>query len=346
MPTEENRRSRTVEPKAPSWLRAGMRTLDAVLPPLAARLGERLFLTPPRHQAPPREHEALANAASFHIPFRGRRLRAWRWGGGGEPVLLVHGWGGRGGQLAAFAPALVEAGLPVVAFDGPAHGRSDGRLASAPDFAEAIRAVAAHLGGIRGIVAHSMGALSTVVALRKGLRAEAVVFVGPSLGPRGFLRIFGETVGLSKATQTAVARRLEERFGVDFESYDVRDDCATMTIPLLVVHDRRDTDVGSEQGEAIAGAWPGAELLLTDGLGHRRILRDAEVVRRVAGFLAASLSLPGAGEAGLGRGNGPCATPGCSRLACPSWEPVGQLCASCALAADLFDRSARQALVL
>ena len=289
MPIEENRKSRTAPPRAASWRRAGIRALDAVLPALAARLGERLFLTPPRHPAPPREHEALANAVSFHVPFRGQRLRAWRWGGSGEPVLLVHGWGGRGGQLAAFTPALLEAGLPVVAFDGPAHGRSDGRLASAPDFAEAIRAVAAHLGGVRAIVAHSMGALSTVAALRSGLRSGAVVFVGPSLGPRGFLRIFGETAGLSKATQTAVARRLEARFGVDFESYDVREDCATMTIPLLVVHDRRDAEVGSEQGEAIAGAWPGAELLLTDGLGHRRILRDAEVVRRVASFLGANL---------------------------------------------------------
>jgi hypothetical protein len=42
-------------------------------------------------------------------------------------------------------------------------------------------------------------------------------------------------------------------------------------------------------GAAIAAAWPGAELVTTEGLGHRRILRDPAVVARVTDFLAADL---------------------------------------------------------
>ena len=37
-------------------------------------------------------------------------------------------------------------------------------------------------------------------------------------------------------------------------------------------------------GEAL-GAVPGAELLATDGLGHRRVLRDPGVLAAVASFL-------------------------------------------------------------
>ncbi len=319
----------TAEPKAPGWLRATLPALAAVAPGLAARIGERLFLTPPRHAAPERERAALAAAVPFHVPFRGGRLRAWRWGGPGAPVLLVHGWGGRAGQMAAFAPPLLEAGLSVVAFDGPGHGRSDGRLSSAPDFAQAIQAVAARLGGARAVIAHSMGAPSTVLALGDGLALEAAVFVGPSVGPRGFLRLFGRALGLSEAMRAAIARRLETRFG-RFEEYDLRNETGVMTLPLLVVHDRRDAEVAWEQGEAIAHAWPGAELVTTDGLGHRRILRNPAVVRRAAAFLAERL-------------NARCTAPGCDRPVCPSWDGGGRLCASCAVAADLFDRSARQA---
>ncbi len=320
------------EPKVPAWLRAALPALAAVAPPLAARIGERLFLTPPRHPAPERERAALATAVPFDVPFRGGRLRAWRWGGTGAPVLLVHGWGGRAGQMAAFAPPLVEAGLSAVAFDGPAHGHSDGRLSSAPDFAVAIQAVAARVGGVRAVVAHSMGAPSTVLALGQGLTLEAAVFVGPSVGPRGFLRLFGLALGLSETTRAAIARRLEARFGGRFEEYDVRNETSGMTLPLLIVHDRRDGEVAWEQGEAIAHAWPGAELVTTDGLGHRRILRDPAVVMRAAAFLAERLSAH-------------CAAPGCDRPVCPSWDGEGRLCASCAVATDLFARAARQALL-
>lgn len=60
--------------------------------------------------------------------------------------------------------------------------------------------------------------------------------------------------------------------------------------PTLVVHDRHDKEVRWEDGAAIAGAWPGATLLTTEGLGHRRILRDAGVIDQVVRFLAQRLS--------------------------------------------------------
>ena len=38
-------------------------------------------------------------------------------------------------------------------------------------------------------------------------------------------------------------------------------------------------------GAAIAGAWPGARLVTTTGLGHRRILRDERVVSQAVAFV-------------------------------------------------------------
>jgi hypothetical protein len=55
-------------------------------------------------------------------------------------------------------------------------------------------------------------------------------------------------------------------------------------VPMLIVHDNSDREVEVHQALKIAEAHPGAELLLTDGLGHARILRDPAVVDAIAAF--------------------------------------------------------------
>ena len=55
---------------------------------------------------------------------------------------------------------------------------------------------------------------------------------------------------------------------------------------LLVVHDENDREVPIACGEAIANAWPGAELVRTRGLGHQRILRDATTLQTITRFVA------------------------------------------------------------
>ena len=50
--------------------------------------------------------------------------------------------------------------------------------------------------------------------------------------------------------------------------------------------DRDDDEVAWTDGAAIAEAWPGARLVTTTGLGHRRILRDAQVVSQAVSFVS------------------------------------------------------------
>ena len=60
--------------------------------------------------------------------------------------------------------------------------------------------------------------------------------------------------------------------------------------PTLVVHDRGDAFTPVTDGEAVAAAWPSTRLRLTDGLGHRRLLRDPDVVAEVVDFAGARQS--------------------------------------------------------
>jgi pimeloyl-ACP methyl ester carboxylesterase len=266
--------------------RPAIATLSALAPSLAARLAERLFLTPPRHPVPTRERDALARARRSVVQLDGVPLTTWTWGHG-PVVLLVHGWGGRGAQLAGFVEPLVAAGCSVVTFDAPGHGVSPESRSSIVAFVDAIRAIDRALGPVDGVIAHSIGAAAAARALYEGLRAQAAVFIAPPADLILQSHTLLESLGFGRPARELMQARIEHRFGVVWAALDVRSYAAGMATPLLVVHDRDDNEVPWQDGAIIARDWPGAEWSLTGGLGHRRILRDASVIRDVTAFVAA-----------------------------------------------------------
>ena len=319
---EKSTNGRSGAPRAPWVHRAGLAALSRLAPGAAARTAARMFMTPPRFAAPPRERAALHAGEPLEVRFGGGRLRAWRFGEG-PPVLLVHGWGGRAGQMAALVPALRDAGLAPVALDAPAHGASPGRTASVPAFAEAVAAAVDAIGA-RAAVAHSMGAAGVGFAVSRGLRLDAAVFLAPPRTPWAFVDAFCAALELSPSVGERMVRRIERRVGVPRAELDLAAAGRGAALPLLVVHDVRDQEIPHAEGAAVAAAWPGARLLTTDGLGHRRILRDGRVAGAAAAFLAAHLAR--------------CAT--CGRIAALG-EGDRARCEGCALAEELYDRGAR-----
>jgi pimeloyl-ACP methyl ester carboxylesterase len=212
-------------------------------------------------------------------------------------VLLVHGWGGYGAQLASFVPALTEAGYRAIAIDGPAHGESDGRRTNLLEFAEVVLVVAEKVGPLAGVVAHSFGGAATALAISRGLRPGRVVFVGPAADPVMATRRFAAALGLPEPALRAMRSRLESKVGVEFEALRIPRLVAGFDVPLRVVHDREDPEVPWEEGSTIAAAWPGAEFITTHGLGHYRILHDAQVIAGAVGFLGGSEIMPPRGSA-------------------------------------------------
>jgi pimeloyl-ACP methyl ester carboxylesterase len=304
-------------PVAPLPIRLALAALGTVSPSLAGRAGARLFLTPHAGRARP---DLPAGGERFVVRAGREVLRAWRYGQG-PAVLLVHGWAGRPEQLAPFVEPLRAAGCAPVLFDAPAHGGSTGRVTSGLGFAEAVSAVAGAVGA-RAAIAHSLGGFGVAWALASGLALDAAVLVAPPRGPVDFFRRFCDALALSPDVRDATRARLARRLGVAVEDVDVARRVGAT--PLLVIHDRHDREVPWSDGDAIARAWPGAALVSTSGLGHRRILRDGAVGARASAFVLDRL-----------------ARCGCGRLACEPGDPPG--CAQCALERHLVDRPSRWA---
>lgn len=267
--------------------RIGLRTSALVAPAFAGMWAERLFLTPPKPRYPSAEVFDLLEARQSYVLHRNRDIATWSWGAREAPaVLLAHGWGGRATQMRAFVAPLLAAGYRVIAYDQPAHGLSDGRLTGLPDFAEVLAEVARHHGGVRAVIAHSLGGPAAAIAGARGLPLERVVLVSPPSDLVGYSRRFARWFAIPERVRRAMQAAIEERFGVRWADLELARVAAHLRAEALVVHDHHDTMVPWRHGAAVAQHWPRARLMSTRGLGHGRILEDETVTRAAADFIA------------------------------------------------------------
>jgi len=214
------------------------------------------------------------------------RQRAWT-GGDGPLVFFQHGWEADSADLATLAEAVMARGARVCLIDGPAHGESEGSTATLLDFAAGLGTAARTFGQPDAVAAHSMGLPACVIAMRRhGLAPSRVAGIaGPDSLPAN-VRYQGGHMGMS---ETAIRRLLEAvsfRLGEPADGLSIVREAHALTAQALIVHGRGDVITPPEAGERIAAAWPGAELVMFDGLGHRAVLRHPDVVTRVSGFLA------------------------------------------------------------
>jgi pimeloyl-ACP methyl ester carboxylesterase len=270
------------------FARLFFRALQPIAPEQTAAWAERLFFTPPQARLSPRQRAVLEHGAPFTLQTGGRRVTGWSWGRGGSPtVFLMHGWGSRGGRLARFVGPLVAAGYRVVTHDAPGQGASDPGLTSMPEYARAFRAVADAAGPVHAVIAHSMGASATALAMAQGLAVPRAVFLAPVANPAAYVGPFAAALGLSPEIVRRLRERSERRIAFRWADLDipalVRD--REFDIPLLIFHDREDRVVPWSDGVAIAAAWRGAELVGVTGLGHRGIVGDSGVVARTVEFV-------------------------------------------------------------
>jgi len=261
--------------------------LGTVAPGPTAAIAWRLFWnlgTPERVH--PRDAAVHARARRSELVYGARRVAVYEWGEG-PVVLLVHGWRSRASRLSAIVEALAQ-DHTVVAFDAPGNGDSPGERTTALEYAAIVAMLSDRYGGFETLVAHSIGVIASVMAIRDlGADTGSLVTVAGMHDFDHVIESFGRQAGLPKG----VLERFRERF-VEWGQPIMGDvDRRLLTelppdrqLPMLVVHDRSDREVHVEQAERIAAAHPGAELLLTDGLGHARILRDPAVVDAIAAF--------------------------------------------------------------
>jgi pimeloyl-ACP methyl ester carboxylesterase len=265
--------------------RAMFRVLWQVVPRHAVERAMRVMLTPPRHPFSDAELLALEEASLLPVPMMSGRIVAWRWGRAADPaVVLVHGWGGRGTQLRGLVAPLLAQGFSVVTYDAPGHGMTGGNESSLPHMLHGLNAVLDHLGPVHAIVAHSVGAAVTAAALARRPAINCAVLIAPPASLAAHSRRIAEALQWPEAMRAATQRRIEYRFGMKWSEFEA--ERAAGDQPLLVIHDREDSEVPFHEGRRHLANWPRSRLLATSGLGHRRVLKDPGVIMAAVDFVA------------------------------------------------------------
>jgi pimeloyl-ACP methyl ester carboxylesterase len=158
-------------------------------------------------------------------------------------------------------------------------------MSSMIELARALLAVADAQGPFDAAVAHSLGAAATTLALTQGLTLGAAAFLAPAADPAAWTIAFARALGFNAKVIDGMKRRSERRLRFQWDGLHVADLARRQSARLLVLHDREDETIPWGDGQAVAAAWPGAELVTTTGLGHRDIARDLDVVRRAVAFV-------------------------------------------------------------
>ncbi len=276
---------------ATRWLRWALGVSERVWPPLAVRGAYRLFGTPLPPKWLHRRQPALAQWRATAWAFENASITLYQPPPAphGPTVLLLHGWGGHAAQMLPLAQALAAQGLRPVLVDLPAHGRSRGTTSNLPQFARAIEYLTARLQQqgheVRAAVAHSLGANALAYAAARGLPVQRLVMLAPPASPHAYTRLFAAVFGLSEDTRSRLQHRVEAREGILMRQFEPAAVGPRVAQPTLIVHDREDRINRFADAEAYRDAMPDAQLLETAGLGHTRLLRDAQVLQAVADHL-------------------------------------------------------------
>jgi pimeloyl-ACP methyl ester carboxylesterase len=261
-------------------------SLGRIAPALMGRWAYRLWFRTRRFPESAAGRRIAGQAGRETLQVDGLPVAIYRWGAG-PMVLFVHGWSGRGSQVAAFVEPLLRAGFQVLAVDAPGHGETPGDSTNILECAAVLRAVEHAYGPLHGAITHSFGGMVLAYTMQHGLRVERVVSLSAPATVEFLVDGFAQTLSMPRAVIENLRRRMEQRFDNNFWArISTVNNVRNLTVPALVIHDANDVSVPWQQGEMIAAAWPGARFMKTQGLGHGRILRDHAVVEAAVAFIS------------------------------------------------------------
>lgn len=229
----------------------------------------------------------MADMASKSVlEVNGVPVRIWQWGTVGPTILFVHGYTGRGTQVAAFVEPLLAKGFKVVSFDAPAHGETPGKIGDVYKQYDVLAAVFRQFGPFHGIITHSFGGVTLGLQDKKDFADSRVVLLSIPKDCTTILDIYKRTFGVSDAVIDIFLVRLKKEYGDR-----VVDDLTVMNNThkygpnTLIVHDEDDADFPVESGETVANSIAGSTFIKTKGLGHIKVLYDDQVVNAVINFM-------------------------------------------------------------
>lgn len=266
--------------------------MERLVPAIANRFFAFLFFTPIGYSTPEKELKSENFAEKFILSVDGMRIHCYRWGESTKTILMVHGWAGRATQFRRFVKPFLKEGYQVVGFDGPAHGKSNGKSTNLNEFLKVIQALKNKFNNIDGIIAHSFGGVASIYAIAEGLSVRNLVTIASPTIADEIINTYLKALGGSAKTGELFKEFVIRKFGKPLEEFSSL--ALIKQVPsnlnVLLVHDEDDQEVSMDHPNELIRIFPRARLYRTSGLGHTRILRNNEVISEVVTFICSHSS--------------------------------------------------------
>jgi pimeloyl-ACP methyl ester carboxylesterase len=254
---------------------------------LTTRLAAKIFATPFKITPPERELMMRQSAKSnlLSIDNIKKKIMVYTYGYSKRKILLVHGWSGRGTQLYNIADKVLENKMMVISFDGPAHGLSSGKSTSIIEFIICIRQLEKKYGPFDAAIGHSFGGMALLNAVSQGLKIDNLVIIGADNSIDEIIKSEVKKYSLKPIIGEKLVKLLNKQLGVNIKDYSSENASKNVDTPTLVINDSEDKYVDVSSAFAIRQNLKYGELLMTNGLGHHKILKDPTIIQRIIDFI-------------------------------------------------------------
>lgn len=271
------------------YIRAKFKILSSISKKKAAEKAFELFCTPQS-----RNTKALPlvfkNAEKLQFRFQQFQIAGYRCNKGApQKALIVHGFESSVVNFDRYANALIKKGYEVLAFDAPAHGRSTGRQVNAMIYYELLKFVYKSYGPVQTFIAHSFGGLVTSMFLAETQHnaSTRLVLIAPATETQTAINRFFHFTGISdEEVKNEFDRIITSVGGHPVAWFSITRAMKNIKARVLWIHDKDDKITPVTDAYKLKKAnYSNIHFVITKGLGHRRIYRDAEVVGKIVEFV-------------------------------------------------------------
>lgn len=270
------------------YVRTKLKLISSVSKRKAAEKAFELFCTP---QTRTKKEFSPVFEKSEKIQFRFEEniIRGYRWN---HPVqkkaLILHGFESSVINFGKYVEPLLEKGYEVLAFDAPAHGRSTGKTINAVVYKEFVQQIWDNYGPIDSFLTHSFGGLALCLALEEIPHSAStrIVLIAPAAETKTAIDHFFRLLKLDKSVRKEFENIIAEIGGQPPEWYSVSRIAPKIKGQVLFLQDKDDPMTPLSDVKPIMDKnYSNFHFVISEGLGHRKIYRDEQSLRRIIEFL-------------------------------------------------------------
>lgn len=268
-------------------LKSSIKIASFFSPQWGASVAFNIFCTPyrkPRNVAPP----IFDQAKTLAVQVEGLAIHGYQWNAESDKrILILHGFESRAYNFDRYVTPLLNKGYGVVAMDGKAHGNSEGKTTTAPEYAAMIKVLEEQLGEFDGFISHSFGGIALCLYQENHNNPAAkMVLIAPATETQSAIDLFSRFFGLNAKIRESIYAYIKKKSGNDISHYSINRIAPKLTNPILWIHDKDDDITPLSDLKPLLELSPAnIEFMITEGLGHRKIYKDTAVIKRIIDFI-------------------------------------------------------------